>query len=431
MSAELFVVGVSFRTAPLEVRERLAFPDEAMSESLASVMSLPSVREAMLISTCNRVEVYGVAHGVRGGSAAQAAASEVRRFLSADRQMDDELLSRHVFEHVGQEAVRHMFRVASSLDSLVVGEAQILGQVKSAYGAASQAGTIGVILDRCLQRAFGVAKRVRTETEITRGGANVSTAAVELAKRIFSDLTGRRVLLLGAGKMSRLAARHLRADGAEIWVTNRSPQRAEELAHDMEGAARPWGELEHWLEKADIVITSTGATEPILTHGLMKRIMKARRRETLFLIDIAVPRDVEPAVGKLDGVYLFDVDDLQEVVAENIKARHREAEEGEAIVGAEVARFEAWLRSQDVVPTIKELRERFQLVARAELDRTVERMGDSLTPEQTRAMEQLVNGIVNKLLHTPLMTLRHGDSEDSEELVKTTRRLFALPEETQ
>lgn len=428
MAGDLLVVGISYRTAPLEMREKLAFPDEAIDPALRELNALPLVGEALVISTCNRVEIYAATPAAAAG-AVEAAAAEVRRFLAASRGVALDRLAPHLYERTGAAAVKHIFRVASSLDSLVIGESQILGQLKGAYGAATRAGCVGPLLARCLERAFGVAKRVRTETAIARGAANVSSVAVELAKNIFGDLAGKTVLVVGAGKMSDLAARRLRADGAEdLIVTNRSPERAEELARRAGGVARPFEELERLLLIADIVISSTGSREPIIGFPTMKRVVKARRHRPLFLIDIAVPRDVEAQVAKLDGVYLFDIDDLERVVAENLEERRAEADAAERIVEAEAAQFLAWWRSQGVVPTIKDLRERFTQVARAEVERTLGSLGRELDPRHEQAIRRLADSIVAKLLHTPLMALKAGEGEETEALVAATRRLFALPD---
>jgi glutamyl-tRNA reductase len=337
-----------------------------------------------------------------------------------------------IYAHTGTAAVKHVFRVASSLDSLVVGEPQILGQLKAAYDASSKAGFVGPLLGRCFERAFGAAKRVRTETQIARGSASVSSVAVDLAKNIFGELDGKTVLVVGAGKMADLAARKLADEGAEkLLVTNRTAARAEVLAARVGGEAREWGQLEVLLCEADIVISSTGSPVAIITRELMKRVMKVRRHRPIFVIDIAVPRDAEPAVGKLDGVYLFDIDDLEKVVAETLKERAKEAEAAERIVEAEATQYLAWLRSQGVVPTIKDLRERFAQVARAEAEKTVAQLvGAGLPPDKVeKAVRALAESIINKLLHTPLMALKTPDAEDAEALAQATRRLFALPDE--
>jgi glutamyl-tRNA reductase len=416
MTADILVVGLSYKTAPLDVRERLAFPDADMGTALEGLLALPSIGEAVVLSTCNRVEVYAAG---RSG----AATGEIRRFLAEHRGVSDESLAGHLYERSGPDAVRHIFRVAASLDSLVVGESQILGQMKSAYGAASQVGSVGPLLGRCLERAFGVAKRVRTETAIARGAANVSSVAVELAKRVFGELAGKIVLVVGAGKMSDLAARHLRADGAaEILVTNRSPERAAELAVKVDGKARPWEDLESLFGHADVVISSTGARDPIVSRDFMKRVMKARRHRPIFVIDIAVPRDIEPAAGKLDGVYLFDIDDLEKVVADNQADRRKEAGSAERIVDGETAEFLRWLRAQGVVPTIKELRERFTQIAQGEAQKLIDK-----DPASAESLRRLADAIVAKLVHAPTMALRGG--EDPEALVVAARRLFSLEDE--
>ncbi len=430
MPAELLVVGISYRTAVLEIREKLAFPEDGLPGAVAELAALPVLGEAMLISTCNRVEIYAATRAT-GGVAPELAAEAVKRYLADARKLSYDALSSHLYERSGSAAVKHVFRVASSLDSLVVGESQILGQLKDAYGVAAQAGSVGPMLGRCMERAFGVAKRVRTETQIARGAANISSVAVELARSIFGELKGKKVLLIGAGKMSDLAARHLAADGAdEILVTNRSPARAEALAAKVDGQARPYAELEALLTLADIVISSTGSPVAIIGRDLMKRVMKARKNRPVFIIDIAVPRDVEHVVGKLDGVYLFDVDDLDKVVEGNLKGRQVEAEAAERIVEAEATQFLAWMRSQGVVPTIKELRERFAQVARAEAEKTIAFLGGQATlgDKGERAVKQMAEAIINKLLHTPLMALKTPDGDEAEALVAATRRLFALPE---
>ena len=412
--SELFVVGISWRTAPVAVREKLAFREDEIAPALRE-LTAGGVGEALLVSTCNRVEVYGVARG--GGDAVGV----VRHFLAArgagtagssaggsPRVADVEDV---LYAHRGNAAVRHVFKVASALDSLVLGEAQILGQLKDAYVQAGAAGTSGAVLGRALERAFGVAKRVRTETAIARGAANISSVAVELAVRVFGDLDGKRVLVVGAGKMSTLAARHLYAAGAhQIVVTNRSPDRAEQLAAQIDGIARPWSDLEALLVDSDIVISSTGAREPVLTRTMFKRVAKARRWRPITVIDIAVPRDAESAIAELDGVYLFDIDDLEKVVAANLADRAKAAEQAYTIVEHEAVQFEQWLRSQGVVPTIRALRERFAQVADAELQRTLDLLSrrEHSPAQQREAVQRLVNLVVNKLLHQPTTVLREA-----------------------
>jgi glutamyl-tRNA reductase len=407
--SELFVVGISWRTAPVAVREKLAFREEEVPGVLRGMTGALPVAEALLVSTCNRVEVYGVA---RPG---QEPTGAVRRFLAEARNVRPSDVADVLYDHRGSAAVRHVFRVASALDSLVLGEAQILGQLKAAYAVSGQAGTSGPVLGRCLERAFGVAKRVRTETSISRGAANVSSVAVELAVRVFGDLTGKRVLVIGAGKMSTLAARHLYASGAQrIVVTNRSPEKAEALAAEIDGEARPWADLEGLLVDADVVISSTGAREPILTKPLFKKVTKARRWRPIMVIDIAVPRDAEPAIADFDGLYLFDIDDLEKVVAANLAERAKAGEQAARIVEHEAGQFERWLRSQGVVPTIRALRERFAQVADAEVQKTLDALARrEHTPAQQReAIQRLVQLVVNKLLHPPTVALREASTPD-------------------
>ncbi len=429
MPSEIFVVGLSWRSASVSVREKLAFHDDEIQECLAQLTDREFVDEAIILSTCNRVEIYGCTSKSAPASAVSQAAAEVRAFLATSRHYPAEKLSDVLYERVEGDAVRHLFQVASALDSMVLGESQILGQLKSAFGTASSEGRVGPVLGRCMERAFGVAKRVRTETGISRGAANISSVAVELAKRVFGDLGGKSVLVVGAGKMSALAARHLRADGAaKICVTNRSPEKAERLAAEIDGVARPWDELELEIAKADVVITSTGAREPVLTKKLMKKAMKRRRYRSCFVMDIAVPRDVETSVGKLEGVYLFDIDDLERLVAENLKERSREAESAVELVESEVATFEAWMRQQNVVPTIRALREHFHEVAMIEAEKSLaslEKAADH--SDRADAVRRLAKSIANKLLHSPMSALKSGG--ESEELADATHRLFQLETE--
>jgi len=422
--SELFVVGISWRTAPVAVREKLAFRDEEIPGALRGMTGALPVAEALLVSTCNRVEVYGVA---RPG---QDPTGSVRRFLAEARELKPAAVADVLYDRRGADAVRHVFNVASSLDSLVLGEAQILGQLKAAYAMAGQAGTSGPVLGRCLERAFGVAKRVRTETSISRGAANVSSVAVELAARVFGDLAGKSVLVIGAGKMSTLAARHLYASGAQrIVVTNRSPEKAEALAAEIDGIARPWDQLEVLLVEADVVISSTGARAPILTKPLFKKVTKARRWRPIMVVDIAVPRDADPAIADFDGLYLFDIDDLEKVVAQNLAERAKAAEHAGRIVEHEAGQFERWLRSQGVVPTIRALRERFAQVADSEVQKTLDALARrEHTPAQQReAIQRLVQLVVNKLLHPPTIALREAPTPDEAALrAEVLCELFGL-----
>ncbi|MDQ3340874.1 MAG: glutamyl-tRNA reductase [Myxococcota bacterium] len=421
--SELFVVGISWRTAQVAVREKLAFREEELEGALRTLTKELPVAEALLISTCNRVEIYGVA---KPGHDATAL---VRKFLAENRGQKPSEIAHVIYDHRGNEAVRHVFRVASALDSLVLGEAQILGQLKDSYAIAGKAGTSGPVLGRCLERAFGVAKRVRTETQIARGAANVSTVAVELAGRVFGDLSGKSVLVVGAGKMSRLAARHLSGQGAHhVVVTNRSPEKAEALAADIDGIAKPWELLPDLLADADVVISSTGAREPILTKALFKKVTKARRYRQMMVIDIAVPRDAEPVIGEMENVFLYDIDDLEQVVHRNLAERAKAGEQALKIVEHEAGQFEHWLRSQSVVPTIRALREKFANIADAEVQKVLDQLArKEHTREQHReVIQRLVQLVVNKLLHQPTAALREATGDEASLRAEVLCEVFGL-----
>lgn len=413
---DVVVVGLSHRTAAVELRERLAATMSELEYELRSIRTGP-VDEALLLSTCNRVEIYASA------SAAREAARLARAYLAkrAETSIDAAL-----YEHHGSDAIRHAFRVASSLDSLVVGEPQILGQVKTSFEAAQAAGTIGPLLGRCFSRAFAVAKRVRTETGIAEGTVSISSIAVELARKIFGELEGRRVLLLGAGEMGEAAAKSLGQTGATLRVVNRSPEKALALAATCGGEAREYDQLDSELVKADVVITSTSSSDFVLTLARVREVVRARRHRPLFLIDIAVPRDVDPKVASLDGVFLYDVDDLQKLAEENLRSRRGEAEAAERIVAIEVDEFETWRRSLEVAPTIVALREHALAVVRAEVERSTLKLGP-LDDAARRSLEKMSDAIVNKLLHAPLTALKSSaDEVERAALVATTRRLFDL-----
>lgn len=419
MPPRIGIVGLSHRTAPIEVRERMAFAAEALPDALKRLVAVPGIGEAMIVSTCNRVEVYA-------GFDADDALDAVKRFLVDERGLGRELYA-HLYVHDGAEALRHLFRVAASLDSMVVGESQILGQVKDAYAAALEAGALGPLLQRALPRAFQLAKRVRTETDVARSSASIASAAVDLAGQIFGDLGGRKVLVLGAGKMGELSARHLLSAGiGELAVVNRTHARAVELAQKLGGRAAPWEELDALLQRADIVLCSTGAAEPVLRRPQVERVMRARKGRWLFFIDIAVPRDVDPEVGRIENVYLYDVDALEQVVARNRAGRAREAAEAEALVEAELKRYQEHELSLGVVPTIKLLRGRFLEVAQAELERTLPRLS-GLSERDRQTVQAMAEAMVNKLLHAPLTKLKQEAREHPDsELAATVRALFDL-----
>ena len=403
----LFVAGISHRTAPVDVREQLAVEEDKLREILRDLHDRGTFGELAILSTCNRIEVYGVAD-VPGEARATAF-----RSLCRHRGIDAAALEPHLYTHVDGDAVRHVFRVASSLDSMLVGEPQIGGQVKDAFALAQSCETVGPTLHRVFSQAFAVAKKVRTETDIGRHAVSVSYAAVELAKKIFTALEGKAVLLLGAGKMGGLAARHLVEQGAfPIYVVNRTWARAQEMARALSGTPVPFADLETALGGVDIVITSTGSPEPLIGVEMVARVMHGRRTRPLFFIDIAVPRDVAPGVDALGDVYCYDIDDLKQVVDANVRERLREAQRAEGIVEREVQKFSARLRDVEVVPTIVSLRERLEAIRAQEVSRALARLPDA--PAETReAMEALSSAIVNKILHAPITKLRESSRAGS------------------
>jgi len=415
---DVLVIGVSHRTAPVAMRERLAIVPEAMDTTLAELAALPSVREVALISTCNRVEIYAAVED------ADRAAQDLAEVLALRAGVTSLELGAHLYERRDTDAVQHLFRVASSLDSLVLGEPQILGQTKQAHETAKRGGSSGAVLNACFQRAFRVARRVRRETAIARNPVSVSSVAIELVRQVFGDFAGRQVLVVGAGKMSELAARTLRTHGATLTVTNRTRARADELAKRFGATASDWSDLSGALTRADIVIASTGAQRPVLTHAMLAQVQRARRGRPLFLLDIAVPRDVEPEAGKLGGVYLADIDNLQKVADEHREGRKSEAADAEAIVEQEVDRFvKAW-RGRQLAPTVTALRAHVLGVAQAEASRISATM-PGLGERERRALLDLADGIAKKLLHAPQMALRNDDT-DGLSLVTAVQRLFEL-----
>ncbi len=419
---EILVVGLSHKTAPIELRERLNVPESELSKPLELMGEVPELVERMLLSTCNRVEVYAVAEGE-----VEKAAEAIADCLAAYRNVERAAFADRLYTFVAAEAVRHIFRVASSLDSMVVGEPQILGQVKAAYAVAQAREATGIILNNLLEQAFHVAKRVRSETGIAASAVSVSSAAVELARKIFGDLTGRSVLILGAGEMAELALRHLVEDGVRsVLVANRSYDRAVTLARQFCGRAVTYEAFRQEMVGADIVISATSAPHVILKKEDMQAIIQQRRHRPIFLIDIADPRDIDPACNEVDNVYLYNIDDLQSVVEANLKERKREAERAEAIIEREVGVYMNWLRSLDVVPTIVSLRRRVEQIRDAELTKALGRMGD-LTPEQRAAITAMSHAMVNKILHQPMTELkRRAAHQDGHVYTSVLRRLFGL-----
>ena len=414
--SELLLLGISHRTSPLALREQLAVPAAEMAERLRDVVQRASLEEALLVSTCNRVELYGV---MRDASALR----EARAWLES--RTGPGSLSTALYQHRGADVVRHVFRVASSLDSMVVGEPQILGQVKDAYGQAASAGVLGTMLDRCFTRAFAVAKRVRNETGIAEGAVSVSSIACDLATKIFEDLRGKRVLLVGAGKMGESAAKHLAKQGAKIFVLNRSRERAVELAAACGGEPRSLHELASELGMADVAICSTSSERFVITPELMKEVGRARKFRTLFLIDIAVPRDVDPRVGEMENVFLYDVDDLQKVAAQNLNTRQKEADLAESIVEHEVGEFETWRKQQHLKPLIVALRQQVRGVLQQELERTLPKLGGDARANQ-EALERMLDAATNKLLHPTLAEVRKAAESGDMKTLRAAEALFGI-----
>ncbi len=414
------LIGVNHNSAPVEMRERLAIPESRLPDACRDLTAHPGIEEGMVISTCNRVEL--VTHTTNG-------AADLRGFLREHFQVKADELDPHLYEYREKDAVRHVFRVAASLDSMVVGEAQILGQVKEAYATARAVGAARAQLEQLFTRAFTVAKRVRTETAVGSSSVSIASVAVDLAKKIFGTLNGKTVFIVGAGKMSELAARHLMAHGcAAIFVSNRTYDRAVGLAHRFNGQAIKFDDLYDTCDRADIVITSTGSPHAIFRREHGEQFLARRKNRPMFFIDIAVPRDVAPEMGKLDGIFTYDIDDLQQAVSSHVADRKKEAERAEAIITSEVENFEARLHSRDVVPTIVSLQDHLETIRQAEIDRVRGRLGP-LSPEQEMAVEALTRGIISKVMHTPITTLKTAAREaEATTVVDVVRRLFNLRE---
>ncbi|PYV96840.1 MAG: glutamyl-tRNA reductase [Acidobacteria bacterium] len=414
----LQLIGVNHISAPIEVRERLAIAESHLPDALRRLAEHPGVDEGLILSTCNRVEVLAQ---TRNGS------TDLKGFLREYFRLSPADYEPHLYEYREAEVVRHLFRVTSSLDSMVLGEPQILGQVKEAYATARAVGAVHSQLDLLLTRAFAVAKRVRTETAVGSSAVSVASVAVDLAKKIFGSLRGKHVYLVGAGKVSELAARHLMAHGAEsIFVANRTYDRATQLAQRFNGQAILFEQLYDTCDRADIVITSTGAPHTIFRREHGELFLSRRRNRPMFFIDIAVPRDVDPAMNGLDGIFVYDIDDLQQAVSTNVADRRKEAERAEAIIESEVSRFQARLQTLEVVPTIVSLQDHLETIRQAEIDRVRGRLG-ALSPEQEMAIETLTRGIVNKIMHTPISTLKTAAREaEATTIIDVIRRLFNL-----
>lgn len=422
----LVVVGLSHKTASVEVREKLAFPVQKLEGALLELKAYPAIQEGLILSTCNRVEVCAVVKEVQEGL------TQIKQFLTRYHEtypsaLGEEDLAHHLYTYSSEEAIRHLFRVASSLDSMVVGEPQILGQLKDAFDLAIAQKTTGVILNKVLKKAISVAKRIRSETRIAESAVSISFAAVELAKKIFGKLEGKIVLLVGAGKMAELAARHLISNGAsKILITTRDYQKASLLADQFQGRPVAFSDFPWEMVEADIVLCSTGAPHYLIRYEDVRRVIEARKNKPIFLIDISVPRNIDPKVNEIDNVFLYDIDDLQLVVRSNLQERQQEAVKAETIILEEVEGVLRWFKSLHAVPTIVALKNKAEEIRKAELDKALSRMGE-LSDKQRETLEGLTASIVNKLLHAPMVVLKEETHSSNGSLfIDAIRRLFKL-----
>jgi glutamyl-tRNA reductase len=416
---KIAVVGLNHKTADVELREKLAFNGPKLEEGLRSIKDIPGIKEAAILSTCNRVEIYLTVEDL------QQAFSSLKDFLVQFFDLRRDSLDKALYLHEEMMAVKHIFRVASSLDSMVLGEPQILGQLKDAFDFALEKKTTGALLNRLLKKSISVAKRVRTETRIASSAVSISFAAVELAKKIFTDLSGKSFMLLGAGEMAELAAKHMMNNGVqEIVVANRTYERGCELAHEFNGKAIRFEDFPERLINTDILICSTGAPVFVLLKEHMQKAMKARKQKPVFLIDISVPRNIDPAINDMDNVYLYNVDDLNDVVDTNKQERQKEAEKAEEIVEEEIETFKKWMSTLDSVPAVVALREKAEAIRKDELERFLNRFPE-LGEKERKAIEGLSSAIMNKLIHGPTIALK-DDAEDKDVMIAVIKRLYGL-----
>lgn len=416
----LLAVSINHNTAPVEIREKVSFASEKMNQALSELHAYPDVNEAAILSTCNRTEVYCDIDNSNKES--------LIKWFSQYHQIDEHEITPYIFVHPDQEAVRHVLRVACGLDSMVLGEPQILGQLKDAYSIASKAGTLGIFLNRLFQYSFSIAKRVRTDTAIGGSPVSVAFAAVSLAKQIFSDMTGRTALLIGAGETIELTARHLRESGIEkMIVANRTIERAKLLAEEFNARAITLGEMPEHLVEADIVISSTASQLPILGKGAVERIIKQRKHRPIFMVDIAVPRDIEPEVGKMQDVYLYSVDDLKEIINEGMKSRQEAANQAEEIIDLEVLNFMNWLQSLEAVSLVRNYREDAENIRLDILDKAKRKLANGENAEQV--LEELANQLTHKLIHQPSVQIKQASYEGRHDLLEAARILLNLDDE--
>lgn len=422
---KILIIGLNHKTAPVAIREKIAPSDDQLSDWLRELTGLEGVEEGLILSTCNRFEVWLISNQVEHAQAVMV------RLLAGKGQMDVETLEPHLYVHEGEAAVTHGYRVAASLDSLVVGEAQVLGQVKQAWQLASEVGSCGTVLGRYCHQAFRVAKKVRSETGLAKNPVSIASVAVGLARKIFGVLEGHVCLLIGAGEMCELAARHLAGQGVRILVANRTLARAQELAMRFDGEGFGLADLGRRLAEADIIISSTGAVRPIVGTEMVRAALKQRRYRSQFYIDIAVPRDLAPEIAQIDNAFLYDIDDLEKISQDNRQDRDLEIAAAEAIVAGGVGDFINWVRSLEVVPTLVALRESLETIRDQEVEKALKGLA-ALSQEDRERVSQLAKRMVNRILHVPTTQLREcGGHEDGAALVEAARKLFRLGEDNQ
>jgi len=417
----LILVGVNHKTTPVEIREKLAFTKGKIEESVNQLFNFPDIIEHTILSTCNRVEIYARANSQ------DSAIKSIKQFICDFHQLSLVELEDHFYSYSNKEAVEHLFRVSSSLDSMILGEAQILGQVKEAYSLARDLRSTGLVLNQLFEKAFSIAKKVREETGIAERSVSISSAAVELAQKIFDDLENHTVMLVGTGEMAELAAKHLISYGVKtIYVTSRTYERAVNLARTLNGSALDFEAFKNELHRADIVITSTSAPNFIIKKEIVEKAIHERKNKPIFFIDIAVPRDIEPDVNDLENVYLYDIDDLQVVVSANIKEREKEAKNAMNFISQEVTKFNNWVGALDAVPTIVEIRKKAENIRKQEIEKTLRKILH-LSEDDKKLLRQMSRSMVNKILHKPTIKLKQKtQSEDGHVYLKAIRHLFHL-----
>ena len=419
--ANLILVGVNHKTTPVEIREKLAFTKGKIEESVDRLLNFPDIIEHTILSTCNRVEIYARVNGQN------SAIQSIKQFICDFHGLSAVQLEEHFYSYSNEAAIEHLFRVSSSLDSMILGEAQILGQVKDAYSLAKDLRSTGLVLNQLFEKAFSIAKKVREETGIAERSVSISSAAVELAQKIFDDLENHTVMLVGTGEMAELAAKHLISYGVKtVYVTSRTYERAANLARTLNGSALDFKAFKNELYRADIVITSTSASSFIITKDMVEKAIQERKNKPIFFIDIAVPRDIEPDVNDLENVYLYDIDDLHVVVSANMKEREKESENAMHLISQEVNKFNNWLGTLDAVPTIVEIRKRVENIGNQEMERTLKKI-PHLSEEDKKIIYQMKNSMINKILHKPTIKLKQKtQSEDGHIYLKAIRHLFHL-----